>query len=137
MPKLNLWKNQVKMNRMQSTHTSNHDVHIGELYRKPTVTGKADKIYHVRAVEKNKITLQNMDQPLSQFETTVEKLLQSGYVKLSETPYINLAAQNSLKAKQNKLKRCPYTQDLFAARADFERPLQPASTTLNVALDQA
>ncbi|QDC44036.1 hypothetical protein [Methylophilus medardicus] len=97
-------------------------IHVGELYGKPDATGKTGAIYHVLAVHKLGITLQNMDNPLSQFETTATKLLQSGYVRLSQTPYVNLQPTHKKKSAQNKLKRCPFTLDVFAERADCERP---------------
>lgn|GEM_PF-364617 len=98
------------------------DIHVGELYGKPAVPGQTSAIYHVVAVHKLGITLQNMDNPLSQFETTASKLLQSGYVRLSQTPYVNLQQAGKRKSAQQKLKRCPFTLDVFAERADCERP---------------
>lgn len=108
---------------MTQLPSSSNDIHVGELYGKPAAPGQTSAIYHVVAVHKQGITLQNMDNPLSQFETTASKLLQSGYVRLSQTPYVNLA--HTTKRKNNaasKLKRCPYTLDFFADRADCERP---------------
>ncbi|HEY0907282.1 MAG TPA: hypothetical protein VGE17_08765 [Methylophilus sp.] len=107
---------------MQHSNLSAADIHVGELYGKPDTTGKAAAIYHVLAIQKQTITLQNMDNPLSQFDTTAEKLLQSGYVRLSQTPYVNLQHTSKRKAAQLKLMRCPYTTDIFAERADCERP---------------
>lgn len=98
------------------------EIHVGELYGKSVGAGQTGAIYHVVAVHKNGITLQNMDNPLSQFETTSSKLLQSGYVRLSQTPYVNLAQSGKRQHSQSKLKRCPYTLDIFADRADCERP---------------
>ncbi len=98
------------------------DVHVGELYGKPADSGQNSAIYHVVAVSKQCITLQNMDNPLSQFDTTTHKLQQSGYIRLSQTPYVNLQASGKRKAATQKLKRCPYTLDIFADRADSERP---------------
>jgi hypothetical protein len=106
---------------MQPTPFST-EIHVGELYGKPAMPGQTSVIYHVIAVHKLGITLQNMDNPLSQFETTEHKLLQSGYVRLSQTPYVNLAPSSKRKNSQSKLKRCPYTLDIFADRADCERP---------------
>lgn len=102
---------------------STTNIHAGELYGKLDIKGRASAIYHVIAVHKQGITLQNMDNPLSQFETTASKLLQSGYVRLSQTPYVNLAQTSKRKNNaSSKLKRCPYTHDFFAERADCERP---------------
>jgi hypothetical protein len=111
---------------MMQSPTSNTDIHVGELYGKPAAAGQTTTIYHVVAVHKQGITLQNMDNPLSQFETTEKKLLQSGYVRLSQTPYVNLDTNLTKGSKrknvQPKLSRCPYTLDIFADRADYERP---------------
>jgi hypothetical protein len=98
------------------------EIHVGELYGKPDTAGHIATLYHVLAIHKQGITLQNMDNPLSQFETTAEKLLQSGYIRLSQTPYVNLQHTGKRKSAQQKLKRCPYTTDIFAERADYERP---------------
>jgi hypothetical protein len=106
---------------MQPTSSSS-DIHVGELYGKPAMPGQTSVIYHVVAIHKLGITLQNMDNPLSQFETTEKKLLQSGYIRLSQTPYVNLAQNSKRKNSESKLKRCPYTLDIFADRADCERP---------------
>lgn len=107
-------------------------VHVGELYGKPDAHGQIRTLYHVLALHKAGITLQNMDNPLSQFDTTAEKLWQSGYVRLSQTPYVNIhvqpASRGKAKAVQaHKAKRCPYTLDIFAERADSERPQWPPS----------
>lgn len=107
---------------MMQSSLSSADIHVGELYGKPDVSGQTRTIYHVIAVHKQGITLQNMDNPLSQFETTASKLLQSGYVRLSQTPYVNLSHSGKRKNSTTKLKRCPYTLDCFADRADCERP---------------
>ena len=108
---------------MTQLPSSSNNIHVGELYGKPAAPGQTSAIYHVIAVHKLGITLQNMDNPLSQFETTASKLLQSGYVRLSQTPYVNLVQTAKRKQHANlKLKRCPYTLDIFADRADCERP---------------
>ncbi|HSI45750.1 MAG TPA: hypothetical protein VK950_06205 [Methylophilus sp.] len=107
---------------MMQPISSSRAIHVGELYGKPVMSGQTSVIYHVVAVHKQGITLQNMDNPLSQFETTEHKLLQSGYVRLSQTPYVNLAQTNKRKSLQSKLTRCPFTLDIFADRADCERP---------------
>lgn len=107
---------------MMQSIPSSSEIHVGELYGKPAMPGQTSMIYHVVAIHKQGITLQNMDNPLSQFETTEQKLLQSGYVRLSQTPYVNLSQSNKRKNTQSKLTRCPYTLDIFADRADCERP---------------
>lgn len=102
--------------------TPTHTVHVGELYAKTESPSANKSVYHVIDVQKNSITLQNVDNPLSQFETTAEKLINAGYARLSQTPYINLNATKNSKTAKTKLKRCPYTLDIFEARADSERP---------------
>lgn len=97
------------------------NIHVGELYGKSDANQAPKSVYHVLQVQKSTITLQNVDNPLSQFETTAEKLLTSGYVRLSQTPYVNLDSHKRNTTK-TKIKRCPYTLDIFEARADSERP---------------
>lgn len=93
----------------------------GEIYGKQTATKLV--MYHVLHIKKEVITLQNIDNPLSQFETTAKKLMQSGYIRISQTPYIDLNATNTKKHKIiKKPNRCPFTLDFLEARADSERP---------------
>lgn len=118
---------ELKRQAMQTTQAKQHKpagqaIHVGELYGKVGASGSPATVYHVLAIHKQGITLQNMDNPLSQFDTTVEKLAASGYVKLSETPYVNLELPRKKKSSPLKLTRCPFTLDVFAERADFERP---------------
>jgi hypothetical protein len=80
-------------------------------------------MYNVLKVSKSVVTLQNIDNPLSLFETTAQKLVSSGYVRISQTPYINTQVSNTKKKKVvRKPTRCPYTFDFLEARADSERP---------------
>lgn len=80
-------------------------------------------MYNVLKVGKHSITLQNIDNPLSQFETTAQKLATSGYVLISQTPYINTTLSGPKKKRAaRKPTRCPYTVDFLEARADSERP---------------
>jgi hypothetical protein len=80
-------------------------------------------MYNVLKATKGVITLQNIDNPLSQFETTAQKLASSGYVRISQTPYIDLNAATAKKRKAaKKPTRCPLTFDFLEARADSERP---------------
>ena len=65
------------------------DIHTGEVYGKKTSSNKL-AMYNVLKVSKTTITLQNIDNPLSLFETTIQKLAILGYVRISQTPYINL-----------------------------------------------
>ena len=100
-------------------------VHTGEIYGKQTSSKFV--MYNVLKVAKNKreeiLTLQNIDNPLSLFETTAQKLVSSGYVRISQTPYINTEITGSKKKKAaKKPTRCPYTLDFLEARADSERP---------------
>jgi len=97
------------------------DIHTGEIYGKQT----ANKVvmYNVLKVSKSTITLQNIDNPLSLFETTAQKLAASGYIRISQTPYINTEAMPSKRRKAaRKPTRCPYTFDFLEDRADSQRP---------------
>lgn len=97
------------------------EIQSGEIYGKQT-TGKF-VMYNVLKVSKSAITLQNIDNPLSLFETTTQKLQSSGYIRISQTPYINTAATGSKRRKVTcKPQRCPYTLDFLEDRADSERP---------------
>ncbi len=98
------------------------DIHTGEVYGKKTSSNKL-VMYNVLKVGKASITLQNIDNPLSLFETTMQKLASSGYVRISQTPYINLNKSSSKKRKATrKPTRCPLTLDFLEERADSERP---------------
>lgn len=80
-------------------------------------------MYNVLKVSKQIITLQNIDNPLSQFETTPQKLASSGFVRVSQTPYIDLSATTAKRKKAaKKPTRCPLTLDFLEERADSERP---------------
>ena len=84
-------------------------------------------MYNVLKVGKSSITLQNIDNPLSLFETTAHKLQTAGYVLVSQTPYINTQPMTAKRRKVvRKPSRCPYTLDFLENRADNERP-NPAS----------
>ena len=97
------------------------DVHSGEIYGKKT--SNKFVMYNVLKVSKSIITLQNIDNPLSLFETTAQKLASSGYIRISQTPYINTKMTGAKKKKiAKKPTRCPYTLDFLEARADSERP---------------
>ncbi len=97
-------------------------VQTGEVYGKKTAPNKL-VMYNVLKVSKNAITLQNIDNPLSLFETTMQKLASSGYVRISQTPYIDLNSTSSKKRKAaRKPTRCPLTLDFLEDRADSERP---------------
>jgi hypothetical protein len=93
----------------------------GEIYGKQT--SNKFVMYNVLKVSKSVVTLQNIDNPLSLFETTAQKLVSSGYIRISQTPYINTEITGSKKKKAAKKPlRCPYTLDFLEARADSERP---------------
>lgn len=93
----------------------------GEIYGKQTSSKFV--MYNVLKVSKAVITLQNIDNPLSLFETTAQKLVSSGYIRISQTPYINTEISDAKKKKAiKKPTRCPYTLDFLEARADSERP---------------
>ena len=93
----------------------------GEIYGKQTSSKFV--MYNVLKVSKAVITLQNIDNPLILFETTAQKLVSSGYIRISQTPYINTEITGTKKKKAiKKPTRCPYTLDFLEARADSERP---------------
>lgn len=96
-------------------------IHIGEIYGKQTSLRFV--MYNVLKVHKTVVTLQNIDNPLSLFETTAEKLASSGYVRISQTPFIDLNASTPKRRKAvKKPTRCPLTFDFLEDRADSERP---------------
>jgi len=96
-------------------------INTGEVYGKQT--GSKFVMYNVLKVSKNAITLQNIDNPLSLFETTADKLQASGYICVSHTPYINTEATTPKRRKAvRKPNRCPYTLDFLENRADCQRP---------------
>ena len=97
------------------------DIHTGEIYGKQTAAKFV--MYNVLKVSKAIVTLQNIDNPLSLFETTAQKLASSGYVRISQTPYINLDLATPKKRKAaRKPTRCPLTFDFLEDRADSQRP---------------
>ena len=108
-------------------------VQTGEIYGKQTSSKFV--MYNVLKVSKTKgggkahnanqevVTLQNIDNILSLFETTAQKLASSGYILISQTPYIDLSASTPKKRKAaKKPTRCPLTLDFLEDRADSERP---------------
>ncbi|MBC7755374.1 MAG: hypothetical protein H7Z20_01790 [Bdellovibrio sp.] len=107
--------------------TSANTVLSGEIYAKQTASKFV--MYNVLKVSNSTngklqaVTLQNIDNPLSLFETTAQKLAGAGYVRISQTPYINMAISSAKKKKvAKKPLRCPYTLDFLEARADSQRP---------------
>jgi len=103
------------------------DIHTGEIYGKQTASKFV--MYNVLKVSKPTrnsdeiVTLQNIDNPLSLFETTAQKLASSGYIRISQTPYIDLEAATPKRRKAaKKPTRCPLTFDFLEDRADSERP---------------
>lgn len=96
------------------------DIHSGEIYGKQT--GNKFVMYHVLKVGKSSLTLQNIDNPLSLFETTPEKLQASGYIRISQTPYVNLQSTGKKRKLMKNPTRCPHTLDFLEDRADSERP---------------
>lgn len=96
------------------------DIHAGEIYGKQT--GSKFVMYNVLKVGKQCITLQNIDNPLSLFETTPAKLQASGYVRISQTPYVNMQATGKKRKSMRNPTRCPLTLDFLEERADSERP---------------
>lgn len=98
-----------------------HPVLTGEIYAKQTSSKLS--MYNVIQVRQNTVTLQNIDNPLSLFETTAQKLMQSGYLRISQTPFIDLNPSTPKRRKAvKKPTRCPFTLDFLEARADSEKP---------------
>jgi len=96
-------------------------IHTGEIYGKQTANKFV--MYNVLKITKQIVTLQNIDNPLSLFETTEQKLASSGYIRVSQTPYIDLKATTPKRKKAaRKPTRCPLTLDFLEERADSERP---------------
>lgn len=97
------------------------NIHSGEVYGKQSANKFV--MYNVLKVKKSVIILQSIDNPLSLFETTPQQLAKSGYIRISQTPYINTEITGKKKKKAaRKPARCPNTVDFIEARADTERP---------------
>jgi hypothetical protein len=97
------------------------EVQIGEIYGKQTSAKFV--MYNVQKVAKGIVVLQNIDNPLSLFEITSQKLSDSGYIRISQTPFIDLEASTPKRRKAaKKPTRCPLTFDFLAERADSQRP---------------
>ncbi|MDR2219845.1 MAG: hypothetical protein LBE24_04615 [Methylobacillus sp.] len=96
-------------------------VKAGEIYGKRRA-GKLS-MYNVLKVTKKSVTLQNIDNPLSLFETSAEKLRQSGYELISERPFVSIGRQTKKRAGIRP-NRCPYTLDFLEGRADCEKPVR-------------
>ena len=96
-------------------------IQTGEIYGKQTANKFV--MYNVLKVSKQVITLQNIDNPLSLFEITPQKLVSSGFIRISQTPYIDLNPTTAKRKKAvKKPTRCPLTLDFLEERADSERP---------------
>ncbi|PKO46904.1 MAG: hypothetical protein CVU29_04140 [Betaproteobacteria bacterium HGW-Betaproteobacteria-22] len=96
-------------------------IHTGEIFGKQTASKFV--MYNVLKVSKQVVTLQNIDNPLSLFETTEQKLAASGYVRISQTPFIDLNSNTPKRRKAvRKPTRCPLTIDFLEERADSQRP---------------
>ena len=96
-------------------------IHTGEIYGKQTANRFV--MYNVLKVSKQMVTLQSIDNPLSLFETTHQKLASSGFIRVSQTPYIDLTSTSAKRRKAaKKPTRCPLTLDFLESRADCERP---------------
>jgi hypothetical protein len=97
------------------------EVQIGEIYGKQTSAKFV--MYNVLKVTKGVVVLQNIDNPLSLFEITSQKLTSSGYIRVSQTPFIDLEASTPKRRKAaKKPTRCPLTFDFLEERADSQRP---------------
>lgn len=96
-------------------------IQTGEIYGKQTANKFV--MYNVLKVSKQLVTLQNIDNPLSLFEITPQKLVSSGFIRISQTPYIDLNPTTAKRKKAvKKPTRCPLTLDFLEERADSERP---------------
>ena len=89
-------------------------IFTGEIYGKQTaaklVMYNVLKVIPQKGVSDEIVTLQNIDNPLSLFETTSKKLMSSGYIRISQTPYIDLHANTPKRRKAvKKPTRCPLT----------------------------
>lgn len=109
----------------QSNLSKSNEIQSGEIYGKQT--NAKFVMYSVLKVAKGVVTLQNIDNPLSLFETTGQKLYSSGYIRISQTPYINPDITGDKKGKAArkrsvKTSRCPQTLDFIEDRADNQRP---------------
>lgn len=99
------------------------NVHTGEIYGKQTPNRLI--MYNVLKVKKAIVTLQNIDNPLSLFEITTQKLSSAGYIRVSQKPYIDISKKKPKSKRRQALQkptRCPYTLDFLEVRADSERP---------------
>lgn len=113
-------------------------IFTGEIYGKQTAAKLV--MYNVLKVTPQKgasdeiVTLQNIDNPLSLFETTSKKLMSSGYIRISQTPYIDLHANTPKRRKAvKKPTRCPLTFDFLEDRADSQRPAPILPDLFNIA----
>jgi hypothetical protein len=99
-------------------------IHIGEAWGKKRSSGELMVYLVLKVDRKGHLTLQNLSTPHSIFETEAEKLEASGYFRVSETPYVDLADSHRKKQKHRiRITRCPRTVDLFEGRADSEFPM--------------
>ena len=97
------------------------EVQVGEIYGKQTSAKFI--MYNVQKVTKGFVVLQNIDNPLSLFEITTQKLSSTGYIRVSQTPFIDLEASTPKRRKAaKKPTRCPLTFDFLEERADSQRP---------------
>lgn len=95
-------------------------IQAGEIYGRQIASKFV--MYNVIKVTKSGITLQNIDNPMALFELTTQKLHTSGYIRVSQTPFIDVSTSHKKKKSLKKPTRCPYTLDFLASRADAERP---------------
>jgi len=82
----------------------------GEIYGKQY--NQQFVMYHVIKVKKDAVTLQNIDNPLSQFETTHHKLSRPGYIRISQTPYVDRKPIKQKNTKHTKISRIPFPVEL-------------------------
>ncbi len=103
------------------------NINQGEIYGKKTtskfVMYKVFKVSKAKGISEEVVTLQNIDNPLSLFETTGKKLAASGYIRISQTPYIDLVSATPKRRKAaKKPNRFPLTFEFLEERADSKKP---------------
>ena len=105
------------------------EVHIGEVYAKQTTSKLV--MYNVLKVKRSVVTLQNIDNPLSLFDITAQKLSRSGYVRVSQKPYIDTSAKKA-KTKRSKALQKPMTKALSGPSSLTTWPTPEFTTTPRV-----
>ena len=111
-----------KINPNKTNLSKSSEIQTGEIYGKQTNTKFV--MYSVLKVAKGVVTLQNIDNPLSLFETTGQKLYSSGYIRISQTPYINPNITGTKKGKGAR-KRERARRQRSCRGTETRRPAEP------------